>query len=343
MDNFSGLIQAWYSKHKRDLPWRHEKDPYLIWLSEIILQQTQVVQGLDYYLKFKSNFPDVKTLAESEEERILKLWQGLGYYSRARNLHYAAKQVVMEYNGVFPDNYNEIIKLKGVGEYTAAAISSFAYGEEKAVVDGNVFRVLSRVFKIEVPINTGKGKRVFTELANKLLDMTNPGNHNQAMMELGALVCRPKTPDCLNCPVQTQCLSFADQTIFDYPVKEKKLKVKERFLNYLIINDGNNILINKRMGSGIWQGLYDFPLIETEKRIKSLPSFDNYDVSDQKFDMELKHILTHQRLFASFWIVPVKYIEDHNPYVKIKLTDIESYPLPQLIVRYIQRSAFFKQ
>ncbi len=343
MANFSNLIINWYKRHKRNLPWRDEKDPYLIWLSEIILQQTQVNQGLSYYLKFKSNFPSVQTLAESDQEKVLKLWQGLGYYSRARNLHHAAKQVVNEHNGVFPESYIEILKLKGVGEYTAAAISSFAFNEKQAVVDGNVFRVLSRVFKIATPINTGKGKKEFFELANRLISAEEPAEHNQAIMEVGALVCKPKTPDCVNCPVQEKCLSFADGTQLNYPVKEKKLKIKDRYLNYAVVTDGSNLLIKKRTGKGIWQGLYDFPLLETEKSLEKLTPFDGIDVSSQQMDMSLKHILTHQRLYVKFWIVNVESVENQQDYLKIPIMDIKNYPCPQLIARYIDQSHFFKR
>ena len=343
MEDFSLLLRGWYDKNKRDLPWRNEENPYYIWLSEIILQQTQVVQGMAYYLKFKTEFPNVTTLAESSEEKVLKLWQGLGYYSRARNLHHAAKQIIDDYGGAFPDTYDEIIKLKGVGEYTAAAISSFAFGEVNAVVDGNVFRVLSRIFKIDTATNTGKGKKEFTTLANQLIDSENPADHNQAMMELGALVCKPKNPDCINCPLQSKCLSYADNTKLDFPFKEKKLKVKERHLNYLIITDQYNLLINKREGKGIWQGLYDFPLIESDHKLESLKGFDSYDLSKQYLDVSLKHILTHQRLFVSFWVIPVAQLNNDNQYLKTAAEDLENYPLPQLIVRYINESNFFKR
>jgi len=343
MDEFSGLIRNWYQINKRNLPWRKEKNPYYIWLSEVILQQTQVVQGLNYYLKFKAAFPSIKSLAKSDEETILKLWQGLGYYSRARNLHYAAKQILNDYGGHFPKTFDEIIKLKGVGDYTAAAISSFAFEEPRAVVDGNVFRVLSRVFKISTPINSGQGKKEFTKLANTLLSQKMPGEHNQAIMELGALVCRPKLPDCQNCPLQTKCLSYADQTQLSFPVKNKNITINTRHLNYLIITDGNHLLIKKRSGKGIWQGLYDFPMIETTEPLKVVEHFEHFEIGKQKKDLELKHILTHQRLEAKFWIIFTESKIELLNYITINKSDIEDYPLPQLIVRYINESDFFRR
>ena len=343
MDNFSSLVINWYKKHGRELPWREEKNPYFIWLSEIILQQTQVKQGLSYYLKFKTNFPTVAVLASSDEEEILKLWQGLGYYSRARNLHYAAQQIVNDFGGVFPDTYDDIIKLKGVGEYTAAAISSFVFGEKRAVVDGNVFRVLSRVFRIDTPINTGKGKKEFTQLANQLISIHDPANHNQAMMEVGAMVCKPKNPNCERCPLQSKCLSYSDQTQLNYPVKQKKVKVKERHLNYLVVTDHQRILIRKRSGKGIWQGLYDFPLVESKQPLDRLQPFNGIDVTNQSKDLDIKHILTHQRLFARFWIVVVDHVDNQADYISIPMDDLEKYPCPQLIVRYIDQSPFFKR
>ncbi|MFD1553015.1 A/G-specific adenine glycosylase [Putridiphycobacter roseus] len=338
------LIFDWYSENKRNLPWRSVKDPYYIWLSEIILQQTKVDQGLPYYLKFIKCYPNVKSLAAADLESVLKLWQGLGYYSRARNLHSAAKQVMTDFGGVFPDNYDSLLSLKGVGEYTAAAVSSFAYGEAKAVVDGNVFRVLSRLFKIATPINSTKGKKEFTILANEILDKSQPGEHNQAMMELGALVCKPKSPQCEICPVQGICLAFADKTQLDYPVKEKKLKVKVRHLNYLLFLDqNNNILIRKREGQGIWEGLYDFPCVETSESVDEVKEFEGVTLKNVFLDLEVKHILTHQKLMVKFWVHHKKDTPKTNGYMAIPIGDISNFPLPQLIVRYVNESSFFKR
>ena len=338
------LILSWYADNKRDLPWRREKDPYYIWLSEIILQQTRVEQGLSYYLKFIQCYPNVKTLANSDLEQVLKLWQGLGYYSRARNLHTAAKQVVNEYEGEFPTNYVNLLNLKGVGEYTAAAISSFAFNEARAVVDGNVFRVLSRLYKVSTPINTNKGKKEFTLLANEILDKNDPGTHNQAMMELGALICKPQNPLCDICPVQEICLAFEDKTQLNYPVKEKKLKVKTRHLNYLLFKDDeNNILINKRVDQGIWEGLYDFPCVETESVVDEIRSFEGVNLREVQLDYEKKHILTHQKLMVKFWVVQCTQIDKINGFLKVHMSEITKFPLPQLIARYVNESVFFKR
>ncbi len=338
------LILSWYADNKRDLPWRREKDPYYIWLSEIILQQTRVEQGLSYYLKFIQCYPNVKTLANADLEQVLKLWQGLGYYSRARNLHTAAKQVVNEYEGEFPTNYVNLLNLKGVGEYTAAAISSFAFNEARAVVDGNVFRVLSRLYKVSTPINTNKGKIEFTLLANEILDKNDPGTHNQAMMELGALICKPQNPLCDICPVQEICLAFEDKTQLNYPVKEKKLKVKTRHLNYLLFKDDeNNILINKRVDQGIWEGLYDFPCVETESVVDEIRSFEGVNLREVQLDYEKKHILTHQKLMVKFWVVRGTQIDKINGFLKVHMSEITKFPLPQLIARYVNESVFFKR
>jgi len=331
---FSTLIQDWYRLNKRNLPWRVDQSAYKVWISEIILQQTQVIQGLDYYHKFILNFPNIHDLANANEDEVLKLWQGLGYYSRARNLHFAAKQVVNDFNGEFPTTYKDLLKLKGVGEYTASAISSIISNLPHAVVDGNVYRVLSRCFLINTPINSTQGKKEFTILANELLDIKNPGDHNQAIMEIGALVCKPKNPKCDECPIQVKCLGFANQSMLNYPIKEKKIKIKNRYLNYFIVTDNTNIVIKKRVAKDIWQGLFDFPLIETDSEV------EHYGVT-VPLDKRLKHILTHQHIYASFWIREMDQliVPDHEKIVK--LDDLENYALPQLLVKYIKQSDFF--
>lgn len=343
MANITDLIQTWYQKNKRELPWRQTDDPYKIWLSEIILQQTQVAQGLAYYHKFVDSYPKIADLASQNEEHVLKNWQGLGYYSRARNLHFAAKQVMTDFNGQFPNTHADIIKLKGVGEYTAAAIASFAFNEPYAVVDGNVFRVLSRVFAIDTPINSTAGKKVFFELAQSLIDENDPATHNQAMMELGALVCKPTSPKCTDCPLQYNCVAHEKGIATNFPVKEKKLKVKKRFLNYMVVTDGKNLLINKREGKGIWQGLYDFPLVEAKQALETISEIDGIPVKKVVFDRELKHILTHQHLFVKFWIAELKDLSGFKGYQSININNLEDFPLPQLIVRYIQDAQFFKR
>ncbi|MBV5343686.1 A/G-specific adenine glycosylase, partial [bacterium] len=263
--NISKALTNWYNQNKRELPWRDITDPYRIWISEIILQQTRVNQGMRYYLRFVERFPDVKTLAVAEEDEVLKYWQGLGYYSRARNIHKTAKIITEKHKGIFPKNHSDILLLKGIGEYTAAAICSFAYNQPYAVVDGNVFRVLSRVFGIETPIDSTSGKKEFTQLAEKLLDKKEPGLHNQSIMEFGALQCVPVQPDCGVCPLQTVCKAYSLNMADKLPVKATKTKVRERFFNYFYIEYQDKIFIQKRSEKDIWQNLYELPLVESDK------------------------------------------------------------------------------
>ena len=231
----SRLLRGWYRIHKRELPWRESSDPYVIWISEIILQQTRVAQGMDYFLRFTGRFPDVASLASAEEDEVLKYWQGLGYYSRARNLHAAAKDIMERFGGVFPERYEDVISLKGVGEYTAAAIVSFVWGRPYPVVDGNVFRVLSRLFAVDIPIDTAKGKKAFAELAGLVMDPRHAGQHNQAMMELGALQCVPQNPDCEACPLKGRCAAYGAGEVQAYPVKRAKARTRDRYFHYLYI------------------------------------------------------------------------------------------------------------
>ena len=345
--NFSKNVISWYSSNKRDLPWRHTINPYYIWLSEIILQQTQVKQGLPYYESFVKAFPTVSDLAESDEENVLKLWQGLGYYSRARNLHYTAKHIVNELGGVFPDNYKEIIKLKGIGDYTASAIASIAFGEVAAVVDGNVYRVLSRFYGIDTPINTTKGIKEFKALATELIDQKQPALFNQAIMEFGAQQCKPKNPYCIICPLQSACMAFQKNKISELPVKLKKLKVRNRYFNYLVIIDNKrNTIIEQRTQKGIWQNLYQFPLIETDRSI-SILEFKS-SASENKFlkklnfefnlfnEKDIVHKLSHQHLHTKFWIIEV----DKLPKRGISTDKIKDYPVPTLISEFISKFKF---
>ena len=246
MSDFSLLITDWYRLNYRNLPWRETKDPYLIWISEIILQQTRVDQGKNYYEKFKRNYPTVHDLARASEQEVLRDWQGLGYYSRARNLHASAQEISTKMKGHFPTCYDDIIKLKGVGSYTAAAISSIAFNEKQAVVDGNVYRVLSRVFDIETPIDSSTGKKQFQKLADELIIDEYPGEHNQAVMELGALICKPKSPECNICPLNGKCLALSNKTIDQRPIKVKKVKTRERYFQFLIFSNGESTVIEKR-------------------------------------------------------------------------------------------------
>jgi len=342
----SYLLLQWYEKNKRDLPWRKTSDPYTIWISEIILQQTRVNQGYDYFLRFTDRFPDVKTLAEAPEDDVLKMWQGLGYYSRARNLHHAAKDIVSRFKGLFPDNYKDNLSLKGVGEYTAAAIASISFGLPYAVVDGNVFRVLSRLFKIEEPIDSGTGKKLFYSLAQELLDKTNPGTHNQAVMELGSLQCTPGNPDCMACPVHNHCMAFAGKTVAKYPVKKGKTKTRNRYFNYFDIKDGEYTYINKRTESDIWKNLYEYPLIETDEnlpvekmlnndRFKEL--FGENNPLQIKLMWKTKHILSHQIIYANFYRIEMK---DNSlvekGFIKIPITHLDNYPVSRLVTKYLE-------
>ncbi|GGI56529.1 A/G-specific adenine glycosylase [Winogradskyella haliclonae] len=345
--NFSKNVINWYSDNKRDLPWRHTIKPYYIWLSEIILQQTQVKQGLPYYESFVKAFPTVFDLAESEEQNVLKLWQGLGYYSRARNLHYTAKYIVKELDGIFPNTYKEIIKLKGIGDYTASAIASIAFGEVAAVVDGNVYRVLSRFYGIDTPINTTKGIKEFKALATELIDQKQPALFNQAIMEFGAQQCKPKNPYCILCPLQSGCVAFQKNKISELPVKLKKLKVKKRYFNYLVIIDSDrNTIIEKRIQKGIWQNLYQFPLIETEKSITisefKLLASENEFLKHLNFEFNLfnetdiVHKLSHQHLYTKFWIIEVNSL----PRKGISPNSIKDYPVPALINEFLSKFKF---
>ena len=342
MDFFSSKIIKWYSQHKRELPWRNTKDPYKIWLSEIILQQTQVKQGLPYYQKFIKTFPNVSALANANEEQVLKLWQGLGYYSRARNLHFTAKQIHQA--GFFPKEYKEIITLKGVGEYTAAAIASFAFKLPYAVLDGNVFRLLSRFYGLDTPIDTYKGKREFSEIAQALLVKEEPDTHNQAIMEFGSQMCKPKQPNCNSCPLRNECVAFANKTIHLLPFKIGKVKVKTVFFEYFFFEMKGYTLVNKRADDGIWQNMYEFPLI-TNEELKSTEEILNYNqfiswVKDVDFSIEsiseFKHILSHRKINARFWIIRCHNILPVSSFQKIKIEKIDKLAIPRLIEKFIQ-------
>ena len=341
--NFSQILLQWYALNKRELPWRNTNNPYFIWLSEIILQQTRVEQGLPYYLNFIKEFPTVTDLATAQEDQVLKLWQGLGYYSRARNLHFSAKSIMQDYNGVFPKTYNDILNLKGVGTYTAAAISSFAFDLPHAVVDGNVIRVLSRIFGIEVPFDTTLGKKKYQGLACNLLDKKNSAENNQAIMEFGAIQCTPKLPKCSSCPFSFNCVAYSTNSIERLPVKSKKISVKKRFLNYLLIQNKDAIIFGKR-SEGIWKGLYEFPFIEystrkSEKKVvvsdKWIDFFKNTDYKIESVSHEFIHKLSHQHIYAKFWMVNVDEFEFKN-YSFVRNSKLKNYPVPQLIDKFLK-------
>lgn len=350
--NFSQEIIDWYGLNKRDLPWRKTKNPYKIWLSEIILQQTKVAQGLPYYQKFCQTFPDVQKLANAKEEEVLKLWQGLGYYSRARNLHFASKQIINSFKGKFPDNYKDIISLKGVGEYTAAAIASFAYKLPHAVVDGNVFRLLSRFYGIDTAINSSSGKKIFSELAQTVLDKTKADTNNQAIMEFGALMCKPKDPDCNNCPLQEGCKAFQNNEIDKLPVKIKKGKQKKLYFEYLFITNKENTYIKKRVEKGIWQNLYEFPFIEfTESKSEKevIKSIQNQEFLKQvKFEFvktsEIhKHTLSHRIINGRVWHIEIEEkLKDHQ-WKEITKNSIIKYPMSRLMEIFLETNIFKKR
>jgi A/G-specific adenine glycosylase len=340
-------LLKWYLVNKRDLPWRHTRDPYKIWLSEVILQQTQVAQGLAYYNKFVQKFPKVELLAKAPEDAVLKMWQGLGYYSRARNLHAAAKVIHGHYKGIFPKTFEEIRALKGIGNYTAAAISSMAYDLPYAVVDGNVYRVLSRVFGISTPINSTAGIKEFQELANELLVKNKPGSYNQAIMEFGARYCKPANPDCENCVLNDKCIAFAKNKVAQLPVKLKKTKIKNRYFNYFVLIDkNNNVVVNQRMEKDIWQGLYELFLIETEKetplktllRAKELKEFGtNFIVKDEH--KQFKHILSHQHLHSNFYVLKYKGAFKRKHQIT-PLKDLKKLAWPRLMERFLQVATY---
>ena len=331
----------WYLKNKRDLPWRKTKDPYQVWLSEIMLQQTRVAQGLPYFMTFTTEFKTVFDLAKADESKVLKLWQGLGYYSRARNLHFTAKFIANEFNGVFPNSYKELLKLKGIGDYTASAIASICYNEPVAVVDGNVYRVLARYFGINTPVNSSKGIKEFKELAQTLIDVSQPGTYNQAIMDFGAMQCKPQNPLCDYCPLSESCIALVKKQIKELPVKEKKIKIKKRYFNFLVVvTDDEKTIIEQRIGKGIWQGMYQFPLIETKEPVSEVALvakeqfstlFPN-ETSLSLFNKEdIVHKLSHQHLFTKFWIVKISNSEEKT----ILWKDIKQYPVPVLIDKFL--------
>ncbi len=342
VNSFSNNLISWYRINKRDLPWRNTKDPYKIWLSEIILQQTKIAQGLPYYNRFIKKYPNVQVLAGASEKEVLKLWEGLGYYSRARNLHKTAKIIVTNLEGIFPSTYKNLIKLPGIGDYTASAISSFSINEINPVIDGNVYRFLSRLLGILIPINTNKSLKEFRNIAKILISKKNPSDFNQAIMEFGSLVCKPKNPICNECIYQKFCFAYLNQKTLTLPLKNSKKKVKERFLNFLIIKspDGNTV-IEKRINKDIWQNLYQFPLIESEKpldkknlsiKLKEIQYLNSKDIEFYLYqNKSFSHKLTHQNIHSSFWIFDVKKIKNNQTNIR----NLDMYPFPKPISNFL--------
>ncbi len=344
MGRISDILLDWYAREGRDLPWRRTRDPYRIWLSEVILQQTRVAQGLAYYERFTTRFPDIASLAAAPEDEVLKLWQGLGYYSRARNLLAAAREVMARFGGMFPRSLEEVRSLRGVGDYTAAAICSAAYDTPCAVVDGNVYRVLSRLFDLDLPIDSISGRRAFAELARAELDPSAPGRYNQAIMDFGALQCTPSSPRCEACPLADCCLSLAAGTVAGRPVKQGRTRVRDRWFHYLHITSGDQTLLCRREGRDIWQGLYEFPLIETPAPA-DLPDL----VGDPRLIGLLGdapwhllrsttlpvHQLSHQRLHARVYRIETPTLTPMAAAMAVRTPTLGDYAVPRLLERYL--------
>ncbi|MDD4361144.1 MAG: A/G-specific adenine glycosylase [Bacteroidales bacterium] len=367
------ILAEWYELHKRDLPWRKTRDPYKIWLSEIILQQTRVEQGLSYYLRFIASFPDIFSFARAGEDEVLKLWQGLGYYSRARNMHKTADELVSVYKGVFPKDYHVLLQLKGIGPYTAAAIASFAYDQAYPVVDGNVIRVLSRIFNIDLPIYSSRAGTLFNELAGALLDRDNPARHNQAIMEFGALQCKPGLPDCSVCPMGELCLACSLGVVYKRPVRKPAVSRKKRCFNYLCLSDGRYTWLQQRKNKDIWQNLWEFPLYETSELLEwpAMLTVLNEQLSDQPELLtnrseltdrserlsersepaallnnkvvlcsvqDLKHILSHQFIQARFFKVQIPFKPEAWPaaWTRFELNDIDKLAVSRLTEIYLE-------
>lgn len=346
--SFSNNLIAWYLQNKRDLPWRNTSDPYKVWLSEIILQQTRVAQGLPYYEKFENTYPTVHDLAQATEAEVLKTWQGLGYYSRARNLHVTAKMVSQEMDGIFPQSYKGLLKLKGVGDYTASAIASICYNQLEAVVDGNVYRVLSRIFGISTPINSSAGQKQFKELAQQLIDSVRPGTFNQAVMEFGAKYCVPQNPDCGTCIFKNRCVAHKENHVAELPVKIKAKPVKHRYFNYLVILTKNeSTILKQRNAKGIWQKLYEFPLVESANFVdlETLTEITQFKEFTKNIDLEsislynekpISHKLSHQHINTHFWILETSEATPES----IPISEIQDYAVPVLIENFL--SEFFE-
>jgi len=350
---FTTRLMEWYEPDRRPLPWKGEKDPYLVWLSEIILQQTRVEQGLPYFQRFVQRFPRVEDLAAATQDEVMKLWEGLGYYSRARHMHAAARFIAHELDGQFPDTYSGILALKGVGPYTAAAIASFAYDLPHAVVDGNVFRVLSRFFGIEEPIDGTKGKKQFAGLAQQLLDARQPGRYNQAIMDFGATHCTPKRPLCKKCPLREKCRAYQNNRVSELPVKAKKIKKRTRHFHYLIIEQDKQVFIRKRTEKDIWKNLYEFPLIELDNHHRDperLSQTDSWremlgktEYNVKKVSPAYRHHLTHQKIVAVFFEIQLQ--SGQNPFSsaikKIDRKNLSKFAFPKLIDCYLRDKSLY--
>lgn len=344
MHPIAGKLIEWYGVNRRDLPWRKTQDPYRIWLSEIILQQTRVEQGLPYYHRFEEDFPDVSALALADEQKVLKAWQGLGYYSRARNLHKTAKIIHEKFNGVFPNDYDSIRELPGIGDYTSAAIASFAFQLPHAVVDGNVYRFLSRIFGIDAPIDSTAGKRLFQKTASELIEGAPPDRFNQALMEFGALHCTPARPNCGNCVFSESCIALKTGTVSSLPVKSKKQKVRDRYFNYLVVRKSDEFFIKRRGDKDIWKNLWEFPLIESDEKkneewvLKEAAAlFDTKAAVYRPAVDNRVHQLSHQRLHATFheFLIDTKTVLPPD-WEKVDQDSVSGFPVPRLIDLFLK-------
>ncbi|HUW06168.1 MAG TPA: A/G-specific adenine glycosylase [Williamwhitmania sp.] len=343
---FGKALIDWYHTHKRDLPWRHTRNPYFIWISEIILQQTRVQQGYSYYLRFVEAFPTIEDLANAPLERVLKVWQGLGYYTRARNIHQTAKSIVSDFDGRLPESYDALIKLKGIGDYTAAAIASFAFDEPVAAIDGNVYRIYSRIFGIYAPVDKGDGKRALRQIASDELDRETPALFNQAIMDLGGQICLPKNPLCEECPVNAMCYAYKSKETPNLPVKSVKVKVRDRFFYYIIVMRGSSTFIRQRDQKDIWHSLFEFPLVEVNRRLslEELPLTAEWldicgagSVEIAYISNEVKHVLSHQHLYTRFFVVrvdrPSYFLK--QKYMEISSSTLHNYSTPRLIDNFL--------
>ncbi|GEO02969.1 A/G-specific adenine glycosylase [Adhaeribacter aerolatus] len=351
---FGNALINWYRQHKRPLPWRETRDPYAIWLSEVILQQTRVNQGLPYYQTFLSNYPTIKDLAQATEDEVLRHWQGLGYYSRARNMHHTAKYISFELDGKFPGTYAELLKLKGIGPYTAAAIASFAFKEPVAVLDGNVFRVLARVYGLADDISSPAGKKAFQLLADSLIYRAEPDTYNQAIMEFGAIQCTPVMPDCLFCPLQQTCFAFLNGLVAALPHKSKAKAGRKRYFHYLVLQWQDKYYLRKRTQTDIWQGLYDFYLQETDspdlpdeillQELKLLAPAETKPVIKGVSEV-YKHVLTHQKIYAKFYLIGLharlrEEVTESTGLSLLSASEIEQLPKAIMIDRYLKATVF---
>ena len=341
--SFENQLVKWYLNNKRELPWRENIDPYRVWISEIILQQTRVVQGEKYFNNFIKKFPSLESLSSADESEVLKMWKGLGYYNRAINIHKTSKKITNTLNGIFPNTYNELIKLNGIGDYTASAISSICFNEYNPVVDGNVLRLISRYYGLKTPIDSLKGQRNIREIGKKLISkVSNPGDFNQAMMEYGAIVCSP-FPDCESCNFSSKCVAYMNKEVDAIPVKSKKKKPKERFLNYIVFIDSKHkTIVNKRTNKDIWYKLNEFPLIESKTEIKNINTLADFKklidnssltIIKEKEIYRVKHILSHQILYISFYQISVKETITSG----VHLSNLNNYNFPVPITNFINK------